>query len=106
MEIPRKANEVEFVVFLDRDGVINRKLPGDRFVCHWGEFEFLPGAAEAICHLNYFGSRAIVVTNQRGISLGLYTEHDLEDLHARMMSALRSRGARIDAIYYCPHSKK
>lgn len=106
MEISRKANEVEFIVFLDRDGVINRKLPGDRFVCHWDEFEFLPRAAQAIRTLNQFGCKTIVVTNQRGISLGLYTERDLQDLHARMMADLRSRGARIDAIYYCPHAKK
>lgn len=100
-----KSIGTDFVVFLDRDGVINRKLPGGRFVCQWSEFEFLPGAQEAIRTLNQSAIKAILVTNQRGVSLGLYSEVDLQRLHARMTAALNSRGARFDAIYYCPHSK-
>lgn len=100
-----KSVSTDFVVFLDRDGVINRKLPGDRFVCNWTEFEFLPGAKEAIRILNQSSVKAILVTNQRGVNLGLYSEVDLQRLHAQMTSALNSCGARLDAIYYCPHSK-
>jgi len=100
-----KSPNTDFLVFLDRDGVINRKLPGDRFVCDWSEFEFLPGTQEAIRTLNQSSVKVILVTNQRGVSLGLYTEVDLQRLHAKMTSALNSCGARFDAIYYCPHSK-
>ena len=104
-DIHRRSIDIRPLVFLDRDGVVNRKLPGDRFVCDWSEFEFLPGVHEAIRMLNQTAIRTILVTNQRGISLGLYTEVDLQRLHAQMTSSLTARGAKIDGIYYCPHSK-
>jgi D-glycero-D-manno-heptose 1,7-bisphosphate phosphatase len=92
------------VAFLDRDGVINRKLPGGRFVSGWAEFEFLPGVEQAIRLLNENDRRVILVTNQRGVSLGLYSENDLKHLHKQMTAALEKEGAFLDGIYYCPHS--
>jgi len=89
-------------VFLDRDGVINRKLPGD-YVKSWDEFEFLPGAMEGLSNLKRLGFRLIVVTNQRGISLGKFSEGDLERIHSRMQEELGKCSAALDAIYYCPH---
>jgi D-glycero-D-manno-heptose 1,7-bisphosphate phosphatase len=95
----------DFTVFLDRDGVINRKLPDGRFVRCWSEFEFLPGVKEAVRLLNENGIRVIVVTNQRGIGLGLYSEDDLLHLHKQMTAALRKHGAKLNGIYYCPHAE-
>lgn len=105
MRAEENCSHSKSMVFLDRDGVINQKLPGDGFVCRWEEFQFLPGSPEAIALLNRFSIPVVLVTNQRGISLGLYSEVDLQSLHARMTSALSTFGARLDAIYYCPHSK-
>jgi D-glycero-D-manno-heptose 1,7-bisphosphate phosphatase len=93
----------QFTVFLDRDGVINRKLPNGRFVCQWSEFEILPGVSTAIHLLNKNHFTVILVTNQRGVSLGLYSESDLLQLHRRMASALKRHHAVVDAVYYCPH---
>ncbi len=90
-------------VFLDRDGVINRKAPKGDYVKRWEEFEFLPGAREALALLTLRGFRTIVVTNQRGIARGLMTEGDLTEIHRRMARELAAVGARLDAIYYCPH---
>ncbi len=45
----------------------------------------------------------IVITNQGGIAKGLYTEDILEDIHEKMKTLLQNEGAKIDAIYYCPH---
>jgi len=92
-------------VFLDRDGVINRKAPEGEYVAHWRNFQFLPGAEEAIGALNRSGKRVIVVTNQRGVALGRYTAADVEALHAQMLQQLAAHGAAIDAFYYCPHDK-
>jgi len=92
------------LVFLDRDGVINRRLPNGAFVTTWAEFDFLPGAVQAIRLLNGQKIPLIVVTNQRGISLGLYSESDLQQLHERMRQELAKLGATVDGIYYCPHS--
>lgn len=90
-------------VFLDRDGVINKKAPEGDYVTRWEDFEFLPRIAEAITRLNQAGFRVIVITNQRCIAKGLMTSGELETIHQRMVEFLAERGARIDAIYYCPH---
>jgi D-glycero-D-manno-heptose 1,7-bisphosphate phosphatase len=89
-------------VFLDRDGVINRKLEND-YVKSWDEFQFLPCVIEAIKAINEKGYLVIVVTNQRGIAKGLMTEKDLKAIHRRMLKELKKHGARIDDIFYCPH---
>jgi D-glycero-D-manno-heptose 1,7-bisphosphate phosphatase len=89
--------------FLDRDGTINVKAPEGAYVERWEEFRFLPGAEAAIRRLNDSGIRVVVVTNQRGIALGRLTEADLEGIHARMRAALGAAGARVDAIFHCPH---
>ena len=93
-------------VFLDRDGVINRKPPEGQYVSKWKYFDVLPGVEEAIARLNETGHRVIVVTNQRGISLRHYTEQDLAELHRQMLGYFASRGAHINAIYYCPHDRE
>lgn len=91
-------------IFLDRDGVINRKLDDD-YVKHWGEFEFLPGVKEALQILTEKNYRLIVVTNQRGIARGLMTMDDLMEIHGRMMAELLEAGAHITTILCCPHDK-
>ena len=91
-------------VFLDRDGVLNRSTPERPFVTRWEEFDLLPGVAEAIALLNQSGRKVIVVTNQRCVALGLCTESELVALHERLQDNLARQGARLDAIYYCPHS--
>ena len=90
-------------IFLDRDGVLNRKLPEGAYVCDWAQFEWLPGAVEAIARINRAGSTVVVISNQRGIALGRMTAEQVEMIHARMQSDLARNGARLDAIYYCPH---
>jgi D-glycero-D-manno-heptose 1,7-bisphosphate phosphatase len=91
-------------VFLDRDGVINRKaLTEDLYITRWEEMEILPGVAQAIAELNHAGFKIIVVTNQRGVAKGLITIAELESIHEQMCQHLASAGAMIDAIYYCPH---
>jgi len=90
-------------VFLDRDGVINVKLPEGRYVTRWEEFTFRDGAAEALRLLGAGGYLLIVVTNQRGIGRRLMSEEDLEEIHRRMTGALAEAGVRIDGIYHCPH---
>ena len=90
-------------VFLDRDGVINRKPPEGDYVTRWEDFQILPGVTEGIAQLNRAGFRVIVVTNQRCIAKGLITVAELELMHERMLHLLAQAGATISAIYYCPH---
>lgn len=93
-------------VFLDRDGVINRKMPEGQYVTGWEHFELLPGVPEAIAALNRKGLRVVVVTNQRGIALGLYTAADVEQIHESLQLALAESGAHVDGFYFCPHDKR
>ncbi|MGD0734839.1 MAG: HAD family hydrolase [Terracidiphilus sp.] len=92
-------------VFLDRDGVVNEKMPEGQYVTSWDEFRLLPRVAESIAELNQAGLRVIVVSNQRGIARGLYSAADVDAIHARLRSLLQASGAKIDGIYYCPHDK-
>jgi len=39
-----------WTLFLDRDGVINKKLEGD-YVRNWEQFEFIPGVIKALKEL-------------------------------------------------------
>ncbi len=90
-------------VFLDRDGVINEKPPRGEYVTRWQDFRILPAAVDWIRLFNALDLLVVVVTNQRGVALGLMTEADLEDIHRRMLDSLSAAGARIDRIYYCAH---
>lgn len=92
-------------VFLDRDGVLNEKMPEGQYVRSWGEFHLLPGVVEAIAQLNRRGLRVVVVSNQRGIALKLYSAADVAAMHSRLQDLLASHGAHIDAFYVCPHDK-
>jgi D-glycero-D-manno-heptose 1,7-bisphosphate phosphatase len=98
------ASELQ-TVFLDRDGVLNWKMPEGSYVRSWSEFHLLRGVSEAIAQLNRRGLRVIVVTNQRGIALGLYTGADVESIHARLNAELAAHCAHIDAFFFCPHDK-
>lgn len=87
-------------LFLDRDGVINEKLENDYVKC-WGEFKFKDKALEAIAGLGEIFGRVIVVTNQRGVGLGVMTEDKLNEIHDKMLFEVTSASGRIDKIYYC-----
>ncbi len=89
------------VVFLDRDGVINRDSP--QFIKSWSEFEFLPGSLQALAALTRAGFEVIIITNQSAVHRGLISGANLQLLHQNMQTAVRSRGGRIRDIFFCPH---
>lgn len=93
------------VVFLDRDGVINKKAPPHEYITSWKEFEFLPGAIDAIRDLSGSDYKIIIITNQRGIARGKMSFDDLSEIHSSMLEAIRKFGGRIDRIYFCPHDE-
>jgi D-glycero-D-manno-heptose 1,7-bisphosphate phosphatase len=92
-------------LFLDRDGVINAAPPKGEYIRRWEEFRLLPEAVSWIRLFKAAGYLAIVLTNQRGIALGLYSEADLEAMHERMIAELAAQGAILDDIFYCPHAE-
>lgn len=91
-----------WTLFLDRDGVINKKLEND-YVKHWMEFEFVDEVLPNFKKLNELFGVIVVVTNQQGIGKGLYTKEDLEIIHKNMMYELKYFKGTIDKVYYSPH---
>ena len=88
-------------VFLDRDGAITKEPP---YYAHKiDQLELIPKSAEAIRLLNKSGFKVIVVSNQAGVARGYYQEKDIQIYNNEMKRQLEEKGARIDAIYYCPH---
>lgn len=91
----------EAAVFLDRDGVINRRRLDH--VRSWADFEFLPGSLDGLREITRVGVPVVVVTNQSVVGRGMLSEADLGAIHKRMRSAISAAGGRIDAIYACLH---
>jgi D-glycero-D-manno-heptose 1,7-bisphosphate phosphatase len=79
--------------------VLNRD---DGYVGSTNRFQWLPGAFEAVRRLNAAGYYVFVITNQAGVARGYYREQDVQDLHRWMREELRSNGAQIDDVRYCP----
>lgn len=91
------------VIFLDRDGVINKRPSKADYVKEWKEFEFLPGSIQAMKLLTKKGYQVFIISNQSGIARGKLTQKSLDNIHKNMAKELKKNGAKIDGIYYCPH---
>ena len=92
------------LVILDRDGVIN--YDSEHFIKSVAEWKALPGSPEAIAKLTQAGYRVVVATNQSGIGRGLFDMDTLNAIHEKMHKSAAAVGARIDAIFYCPHTNE
>lgn len=88
-------------VFLDRDGVINENRPDH--VKSWHEFQFVPGALDALRALREAGWRVVVVTNQAIVHRNVVAREVVDDINQRMRETVEWHGGRIDAVLYCPH---
>jgi D-glycero-D-manno-heptose 1,7-bisphosphate phosphatase len=87
-------------VFLDRDGTINVEK---NYLHRIADFEFIPGAPEAIKKLKAAGFLVIVVSNQSGIARGYFDEDAVNLLHEHIQDELKGYDTVIDAFYFCPH---
>ena len=88
-------------VFLDRDGTISEEVG---YLNHTSRFRMFPFVAAAIRRLNEAGLPVIVVTNQSGVGRGYFPESLVHAVNELMTQQLAEKGAKIDAIYYCPHT--
>lgn len=91
------------LIFLDRDGVLNRFPGKGRYVTRWSQFSFLPGAKKAIRLLNKAGHELVVISNQGGVSHGLLTKKDLKRITDRMLDEIERSGGKIRKVFYCVH---
>src|SRR2546430_8448938 len=88
-------------VFLDRDGTIVEEVG---YLNHVSRFRMFPFVPAAIHRLNESGLPVIVVTNQSGVGRGYFPESLVHAVNDLMTQQLVKGGARVDAIYYCPHT--
>ena len=88
------------IVFLDRDGTIIEDM---HFISRPDDVRVLPGAADAIARINRARIPVVVVTNQSGIGRGYFGAEEYEKVNERIAADLEKAGARLDAVYHCPH---
>jgi len=89
------------VVFLDRDGVIN-KFPGNGlYVTRVKDFHFIPRAIDALKRLADAGYHLFVVSNQAGVGKGVYSKKKLDQITAHMLRHVEAGGGKIDEVLYC-----
>ncbi|HVF67109.1 MAG TPA: HAD family hydrolase [Pyrinomonadaceae bacterium] len=91
---------VRRAVFMDRDGTISEEVG---YVNHVSRYRVFPFAARAVRTLNESGWLAVLVTNQAGVARGYFKEELIGEVHKVLASELGRGGARLDAVYYCPH---
>jgi len=95
-------------VFLDRDGVINAYVYNPEFgtvdsPANPGDFQLLPGVAEALSVLTHMDFLVLVVSNQPGIAKGKFSPALLEAVTQKMHSEIDAKGGKLDQVYYCLH---
>lgn len=104
--LPETASFLERrpTLLLDRDGVLNRRMPRAEYVCDWSDWVWLPDVLEALRRLKEANWRTAVITNQPGIARGHLTLEKLHEIHDRMRAEARAAGGDIGPIYFCPHN--
>lgn len=94
------------VIFLDRDGVIN-KYPGDKkYVTSLEKLHFLPNVLKAIRRLTKAGYNIFVISNQAGVKKGIYSKKTLDDITHKMLKRIEGSGGKIAGVYYCLHAQE
>ncbi len=87
-------------VFIDRDGTIN--IDKD-YLADPDDIELIEGSSDAIKIANSLGLIVVVISNQSGVSRGIMTAEQVDSVNSRLVEMLKYSGARVDAVYYCPH---
>jgi D-glycero-D-manno-heptose 1,7-bisphosphate phosphatase len=91
-------------VIFDRDGVLNAEPRDGGYVRTPEQWQWLPGVPDSLAMLSAAGICISVATNQAGIGRGLFTRHELDAIHARMLEEAAQAGAIIDRVFVCPHT--
>ena len=94
------------VIFIDRDGVINKDPGGwteHSYVTRWEDFHFLPGVKEALKRLFENGYDIIMISNQGGVSKKYFSQDSLDEITVKMLQEIDKSGAKIKKVYYCVH---
>lgn len=92
--VPRAA------VFIDRDGTLVENVP---YNVDPAQLRFTEEAVEGLLLLQAFGYALVLVTNQPGVGLGLFTRAQLDELHDVLHARLAAEGVALTGVFACPH---
>jgi D-glycero-D-manno-heptose 1,7-bisphosphate phosphatase len=87
------------ILFLDRDGTLNRSL-GGRPPNTPAEVELLPGVASVLSEYAAQGWLLVIVSNQGGVAGGYVSEADARAVQQRAIALLP---VPVAASFFCPH---
>jgi D-glycero-D-manno-heptose 1,7-bisphosphate phosphatase len=91
---------VKPAIFMDRDGTLSHEVG---YVNHVSRFRLYPWSVDAVRLINHAGWLAVVVTNQAGVARGYFPESVIHEVHGVLGQRMTEGGARLDAVYFCPH---
>jgi len=89
-------------IFLDRDGVIISNKD-HYYIWKSEQLVIVDGVFENLQRLIMKGFLLFIVSNQGGISRGLYSKSDIEKLHEELIQTFRKNNIEISEIVFCPH---
>ena len=92
--------EMRRVLFLDRDGVVNQDK---HFVSNVEDVTFIEGILHLCKYFRAEDFEIVIVTNQSGISRGIFSEQDFYSVMTFILEEFRRNGIEILAYFYCPH---
>lgn len=98
--VPGRPTSKPFAL-IDRDGTL---IVEKNYLSEPNEVELIPGAAPALQKLQAMGYGVCLVTNQSGISRGLFDFNQLQQIHDHLEKLLNSSGVKLDGIFVCPHA--
>ncbi len=104
-DLRKRVLQGGWTLFLDRDGVINQRIPGN-YVKYVKEFLFIPDSDKAVAQLSPFFDQTVLVTNQQGVGKNLVRAQLLNDVHQHMCDCIAELGGKIDKCYYAPGLSK
>jgi len=93
---------IKKAIFLDRDGVLISNKD-HYYIWESEQLNLIDGVINNLQKLAGAGFMLFIVSNQSGIAKGLYTKHDVDELHAGLLQAFLSKGITVSEIAYCPH---
>jgi D-glycero-D-manno-heptose 1,7-bisphosphate phosphatase len=97
----QNKNNQKNIIFLDRDGVINRDSP--EYIKSWEEFQFLPRSIDALKILNLNLFQVFIITNQSAVNRGMISHDVLNNIHSKMTAEIEAGDGNIQDIFFCPH---
>jgi D-glycero-D-manno-heptose 1,7-bisphosphate phosphatase len=89
-------------IFLDRDGVL---IDNSEHYYVWksDQFKLIESVVDNLKMLLQKGFQLFIVSNQGGISRGLYSKDDIVKLHTELIQTFKANHIEIAEIAFCPH---